>query len=152
MQSSLPTCMDLAAGWRWTFLSKRFYAARRPVRAPHIQPPARHTLPTDRLTYDFSSTCRYSGTPDDWLERHTADILSREREKNKKKKHHNWENTPEQPLTRCTNLFGHLGNKTLHEEIRKKEADCRNAPQSCSWRTGLTPRERSLVTSIWTYS
>ena len=111
---------------------------------------ARHTLTTDRLTYDCSSTCSYSGGG--WLEPHTADILSRERGVKKKAEEETSQFREHSRVTRCTNLFGHLGNKTLHEEIRNKEADCRNAAQSRRWGTALTARERSLVPSIWTCS
>lgn len=128
MQSSFHTCMDLAAVWRWTFLSKWFYAARRPVRAPHVQPRARPALPTDPLTYDFSSTCGYSGDAG-WMTglngtRLTFWAESERKKTNKKKKHHNLEHTPECSSDEMHSfIWPFKGIKTLHEEIRNKEAD-----------------------------
>lgn len=147
-------CSDLADVWRWTFLSKWFYAAGRCVKAPHPT----HTQPTypSNPTHPPNppAVCTYSGgTLEDWLERNTDDILSREREEKKKK---NWKEETSQFWVflwqEALIYLAVLENKTLHEEIRNKEADCRTAPQACRWRTGLRPRERSPVTSIWTCS
>lgn len=120
--------------------------------SPRSAKSMKQALPTDWVTGWHMTSVAPGGIQkslDGCFVQHAVDILSRERKSFRKRRNNrSWGTSPRSLSDKMPTFrkYHHI----WREEGQRATAHCRSSPLSGSLRAGLTPQERSLVTSIWT--